>query len=204
MGVMKKIVRDLDKISSSLEEKGYIKEAAEIDIISNTIERMMKESWIAHQSPQYFTLESVKRALRMKKIDVALALLENNAKGKNMILNSYGDYKNDKGVYPAWEYADSYSKSIDYLKKNNIEGALREIERAQQALIDLEPIITERQTRVVKRGPDKIDMGEMIFTKGKKPLIKNKGEEGLFFGPAQQQTQQRVQQQTQQRRNIFR
>lgn len=180
------LTRIIDKVASSLEEKGLIKEAMELDVISNTLDKIFKEAWTAQQSPQYFTLESIKRALKMKNTTVALALLENNIKGKDMILKLYGDYKTEDGKYPAWEYADSYTKIIENLKNNDIDKAYREIDRAQKALIDLEPIITERQIRGPKRDISDTAKGtaEMIFSKGKKPIVTEKGE-SLIFSPLQ-------------------
>jgi hypothetical protein len=177
------ITERLDKIASSLEEQGYLKEAYELDKISNTLDLIFKEAWSGKHSPQYLVLENIKRALKMKNTEIALNLLENSIKSKDMFLRLYGDYKTEDNKQPAQEYADAYTNTIELTKKGDIERAIKEIERAQQALIDLEPIITERQTRAPQKKPP-LQTSEMIFSEGKRPIIKNPGDD-LFFGPGQ-------------------
>jgi len=73
---MSALTERLDKIASSLENKGMLIEAEEVDTISNTIEAFEKEAWTAMKSPIYLKfLEPAMNAAKADNADAALKYL---------------------------------------------------------------------------------------------------------------------------------
>lgn len=142
---MSSIVEMLDKVANSLEDKGLIKEAMEIDVLSNTLEAYEKEAWTAKNSPQYAMLNNVLKALEKNNAQYAKSFLAQGAKNKDIIVTSYGTFRAQDGSTPAQAYGASYDRAMQALEQDNVQAAAASVKEAMEALDKLEPIITQRQ-----------------------------------------------------------
>jgi hypothetical protein len=182
---MSELSKKLDKIANNLESKGLIKEAQELDIISNTIEAFEKAAWDAYESPVGKVLREAIEAIFANNIPQALNFLKQKGKiNKEMIYNSYKDIPISNGTFPARWFSDSYDSAIQLLQQNKTEDAKTAIRDAMRFLTDLAPVINEGYKKGIPTTPPapapqqtkpmSNPSGDMIFTKAKKPSLMSK------------------------------
>jgi len=133
---MSELTERLDKVASSLESKGFIKEATAIDVISNTLELMGKEAWSADSCPQNMKILSPAiQAISAGNLRAALALLKNGEQARLTLLNGYTANQEAHG------FSDNWLEAIKSLETNMGPQALEQLKKATGFLKALEPVI---------------------------------------------------------------
>jgi len=149
---MSEITERLDKVASSLESKGLLKEAENIDVIANTVEAMEKEAWSVANSKQYGVLGPALNAAMVGNVKAALGLLKNGEGARKNLVLSYSTDENAKG------FSDKWLEAVKRLEGADADAAVQSLNESIKFLRALEPVINAAQTS----GP-KVPSGEMIF-----------------------------------------
>ena len=129
---MKLITKRLDKIATDLENKGYIKEATEIDIISNTIDSLPNYS--VGLDPLYKSFSLSLHALAKGRVDSAYGFLNAMKDSVERRLENYGHLPAVK------TYCALYKAIMENLEKRDysLENAVSFIKDAQEYMIKAE------------------------------------------------------------------
>jgi hypothetical protein len=143
---MNPITERLDKVASSLESKGFIQEATEIDLISNTIEKL---SYRVEADPVYKSIALSLQALKKGKAKSAFAFLDNIAKAME---NRATQYKDIQAVQQAFSM---FQAAREALKSDNVDPnqVARFLVEAQGYFEKAEPEISQAQMRPQKYQP---------------------------------------------------
>jgi len=164
---MSEITKRLDKIASSLEEKGLLKEAEDLDIIANTVEAMEKEAWNVANSKQYGVLGPALNAAMVGNVKAALGLLKNGEGARKNLALAYSTNENAQG------FSNSWIEAVKRLENADTDAAVQSLNESIKFLRALEPVINSAQA-----PGQKPPSGEMIFpapgvqkgTMGRAPL----------------------------------
>lgn len=133
---MKNLIDRLDKIAQSLEDKGIFKEAEDLDVISNTLEKL---SYKIEMDPVYKKLEkafeqaSVNNVMRAKGF---LQYVEENLKNR---AKSYKDVKELQDAFI------SHQDALGALNRDDVAVASAKIQEAMGFLKKAEPEIIKKQ-----------------------------------------------------------
>jgi hypothetical protein len=149
---MKGIIKRLDNVANTLETKGYLKEAIELDMIANTI-----EAFDAGRSTQGMVLREVFDILRANDLRKARGLLRNKKILFDNILNNYGEFTGANNTYPAKDFYKAYEEILSMIDKQDVNGAIEAIREAFVKLRELSPIIQNysgviKKTQELKKG----------------------------------------------------
>jgi hypothetical protein len=162
---MRGIIQRLDNVANTLETKGYIKEAIELDMIANTI-----EAFDAGRSNQGIVLREVFDLLRANDLRKAIGLLNNKKLLFDNILNNYGEFTGANNTYPAKDFYKAYEKILSMIGKQDINGAIEAVREAFVKLRELAPIIQDysgviRKTQEIKKNvpPERREIFQQAF-----------------------------------------
>jgi hypothetical protein len=145
----------LDKVASSLESKGLLKEAEAIDIISNTLEAFEKEAWTAQKSPIYMKfLSPAMNAAQAGSADVALKALKMGDGMRKALIESRDNIPEFKFFSGLWLQA------VSALEKGNTAQAASDLEQAYSFLLKIEPLINAEAPGYKPQNPKQDDSGE--------------------------------------------
>lgn len=155
---MSELTERLDKVANTLESQGLLKEAMDLDMVTNTIEAMEKEAWYATKSPQYALLMQTLDALNSNNVQKATMILNKGQQSTVMFQKSYGHLPAEDGSYPARGYADSYTKALRMAEQGQADNAMFQVQSAMGYLEKLEPIVTRQQSGGASPTPGPTDM----------------------------------------------
>lgn len=165
----------LDRIASTLESKGYLKEAEEIDIIANTLEAMELEAFNVEMSPLYKILSKIFKAIKDNNSRAALGFHQQGLGLKEQLAKSYG--QTPEGAAVAAQFAKSYDEIRNLIESGNLNDAVAKIQEALGSFKSLTSAIKKDysgQQRIQPGQPGPSDQpgakpAEMIFSphKGK-------------------------------------
>jgi hypothetical protein len=136
---MSGLVEKLDKIANSLESKGLLKEAVEIDTLANTLEAFEKEAWNAKGSKQGKFLTDALNAAQSGNIPEAKKLLKVGDGMRNVLVTSYPTDQNVTGFSKSWIQAQQQ------LEQNNAQEAISSINTSFNFLQAAETTINAAQ-----------------------------------------------------------
>src|SRR4030042_730483 len=139
---MSELTERLDKVANSLEKQGLLKEAMDLDRITNTIEAMEIEAiWRAVGSIQSKILDDALGYINAGKPDQALIHLTSKTQAMTQFLSGHQDTPTATNTFPARVCLDSFNQALASLQNRDIQGATQNINTAKEALVELEPII---------------------------------------------------------------
>lgn len=151
----------LDKVASALESHGLLKEAEDVDVISNTLEAFEKEAWSALKSPIYKKfLEPAMNAAAQGNADIALKALNMGAQMKKAITESRPNVPEFKFFSDLWDQA------IQFLKGGDVPRASDNLQKAFGFMQKMEPIINAEAPGYAGPKPGQQSNGqpnEMVF-----------------------------------------
>jgi hypothetical protein len=166
------ITEKLDKIASVLESKGYLKEAEELDVLSNTLEAMEVEAFNVEMSPLYKLLSNIFKAIRSNNLKAALGFHQQGNGLKDQIYKSYGS--TPEGAEAASKFAKDYEEIKTLLESGKVEDAVNKIKEALASFKNLATTIKKDysgQRRINPDDPGQSNLETMVFSphKSKSP-----------------------------------
>lgn len=160
---MNKVVEYLDKVASSLEQKGLLREAEEIDIISNTLEAMDKEAVAIQNTAIARHLNNMIKS--RDKVTLSMGFKAIDGSGLFESLGTTGDQNIEQAV-AAYDLAKHLFEK-DSTKIDEVVGQLRIALQSFMAAKDtVEQTTSYRGQQNV--GQPLAPKGDLIFT-SKKP-----------------------------------
>lgn len=144
--VDRRIIAGLDAIADRLEAKGFKKEAQDIDIVSNTIEGMMrKTAWEADKSVMFRGNENALRALSADNVKGAVNFLLQPMDFWKRFVKSYAQ------IRPLKEAYDAYTNALEALRKGaeepaEVEETKKLLSYSNEKLKDAKPKIQQLQS----------------------------------------------------------
>lgn len=163
---MENIVKKLDSIATKLENQGLMKEALDLDIVSNTIEKMAidvdKNQWTQ-------ILDTAVNIARSGNVKAVRDILNKGMPKFKAIINSYAGIKDDAGEVPIEKLRKALDLVMESLEQNNLVTAVRNLSEARNAVVETAYLINKAQTG----GEHQIEMAPK--------LKRNFGPESLIF-----------------------
>lgn len=140
-----KITTRLDAIADHLQGQGLVKEAQQIDIVSNTIENLMrKTAWEAEKNVMYRGNENALRALSADNVKGAVNFLLQPMNFWKNFVKGYGQVRSLKEAYEA------YTNALEALRRGadqpaELEEAKKLLTFSNEKLKDAKPKIQQLQ-----------------------------------------------------------
>jgi hypothetical protein len=154
---MSVITESLDKIATSLENKGLLKEAEGIDLIANTIEAMEKEAWTVANSKQYNALAPAINAAQIGNVRAALGFLKNGEATRKNLEQNYPNNADAQG------FSSSWLKAVKSLENADAPAAVDSLNKSIGFLRALEPVINAAQASGQGTPAQKTPNRDLIF-----------------------------------------
>ena len=146
---MNPVTEKLDKIATDLENKGYIKEAMEIDAISNAIDKLA--AFRAQSDPMLKNIGFAIKALTMGKPDKAVQFLDFMTQSMDIKNKSWGNVPGIRAAIGEWYIIKEALKKGELEPQEAIDrlkGVVNSFTQAEDIINNLSPTGEVREAPV--------------------------------------------------------